>query len=299
MWYNISMRYAITDIGSNTVKMHVFDVYGTNISKIHSITLPAKLIQYIENGVMSDTGTAVLCDALGYFKAESEKMKCNVFRAFATAALRRAQNGMDVADAVDKKTGVTIDIISGDDEAALSFYGATRTLDLSGRKGMLLDMGGGSTEAVCYTERRISEKYSMPFGSLSLYNDFVCGLIPTKTELQEIASFALSHLCRTEKCDEVYIVGGTGRALCKLHGLLSQKKVTDIYSIDKTELQTMLGALYTMSDPGAFLKSHVPDRQTTVLPGGYALCSLAERIGAEKMTFLADGIREGYLLSII
>lgn len=293
------MRYAITDIGSNTVKMHVFDVHGAELSKIHSITLPAKLIQYIENGVMSDTGTAVLCDALGYFKAESGKMKCDVFRAFATASLRRAQNGRDVADAVDKKTGVKIDIISGDDEAALSFHGATRTLDLSGKKGMLFDMGGGSTEAVCYEDSRISEKYSMPFGALSLYNDFVSSLIPTKTELKEIESFALSRLSRTEKCDEVYIVGGTGRALCVLHGLLSQKKVTDIYSIEKAELQNMLSALYARSDLGAFLKSHVPDRQTTVLPGGYALCALAERIGAEKMTFLSDGIREGYLLSII
>lgn len=293
------MRYAITDIGSNTLKMHIFDVNGKNISKIHSVTLPAKLIQYIENGIMTAVGIKVLCDAIEYFKAESDKMKCDVFRAFATASLRRAKNSRAVTDAVYKNTGIITDIISGDDEAELSFYGATRTLDLSDKKGMLIDMGGGSTEAVCYEGQKINDKYSMPFGSLSLYRDFVHGFIPTKTEAKEIVSFCLSHLCLAEKCDEVYIVGGTGRALCMLHGILSQKKVTDIYSIDKIELQNMLNTLYKMTNLKTFLSSHVPDRQTTVIPGGYALCAIADRIETEKITFLSDGIREGYLLSII
>jgi len=85
--------------------------------------------------------------------------------AFTTAALRNAKNSREAVAAIEERTGIKIQVISGDEEATFDFIGATH--NLQNDSGLLIDIGGGSTEIVTYRDRQIQYKTSLPIGSLS------------------------------------------------------------------------------------------------------------------------------------
>ena len=294
------MRYAIVDIGSNTVKMHIYDAEEKkDFSHLTSYTVHAKLIKYIENGKMSDSGVDAICEIISDFQKKAKKLSCDKFFCFATASLRRAQNRDNVITSVKDRTGEKIDLISGEREAEYSFIGATNKLDISGKSGMLIDMGGGSTESVSYVDGKITQVRSMPFGSLSLFSDFVSGLFPSEKEAEKITEYVTNIVGHNSKCEELLVVGGTGEAICSLHCAVEKNIRNGAYRISVDDLYKMINTICKSEKSQALLRKTAPEREQTLCPGGYAIYAAAKATGAHSLTFLHGGIREGYLLSII
>ena len=88
-----------------------------------------------------------------------------------TASLRLISNKNEVLEEIERRTGIFVDLISGLEEAKLDFIGATLFTDLD--EGVLIDIGGGSTELVSFQDGEMLESFSMPIGSLNTYNRFV------------------------------------------------------------------------------------------------------------------------------
>ena len=136
------MKIAIVDIGSNTIKMKIFQQYNDSVKEIYSEVKNAKLISYINNGILSQKGIYLLCQCICELKASAKAESADIFRCFATASLRRTQNITEIKNTVLEICCESIDVIDGQSEADYSFSGVKNTMSDFFDDGIMLDMGG-------------------------------------------------------------------------------------------------------------------------------------------------------------
>ena len=136
------MLYGVIDIGSSTVRMAVYDISPAGgaemlLKKKHVVGLA----RYVEGGRMTQAGIDKAVEILREFCAFLACFRINHVCAFTTAALRNASNSREAVAEIERRTGLSIRVITGDEEATFDFIGATH--GLSGESGLLVDIGGG------------------------------------------------------------------------------------------------------------------------------------------------------------
>jgi exopolyphosphatase/guanosine-5'-triphosphate,3'-diphosphate pyrophosphatase len=264
------------------------------------------LASYIRHHRMTEEGidraSLVLSDFQGLLKAFDIEG-----HAFATAALRNIDNSEEAVDQIVRASGLQIQVIPGEMEAELDFVGATRGMKLS--TGLLVDIGGASTELVVYKDQKIQKAISMPLGSLSMYNQYVENLLPTKQERKNIEQAVLAAIAtdedffagRYKKIDGICGVGGTIRAACKLNNdmfeLPTDNHVINTANVKKIlkKLETPEGEQFISTGKMDTLLRVVPDRIRTVLPGMIILQTVIKYFKAKMIHVSFMGVREGYL----
>ena len=293
------MKCGIVDLGSNTIRLSIYHWEGRQFKLLMNKKEMAGLAGYIKDGVLSDRGILVACQVLSGFKALLENFDIRDIHVFATASLRNIVNTEDALDTIRAVTGVTVEVVSGSDEATLSFLGAT----VGGGApdtGLLADIGVGATELVAYEKGGITSGCSLPMGSLSLFTRYVTGLFPTREERHAIRDQVEAELERAKtqgvRCAHLTGVGGTIRAAAKLCNDLSGADQNN-RTIPAEEIR----ALYKDLKKGdqATLRQIlriVPDRVHTILPGLAILCAVLKSYEVETVLVSPCGVREGYLL---
>ncbi len=291
------MKIAIVDIGSNTIKMKIYEYKNNSVCEIFSKVENSKLISYIQNGVMNTEGITLLCNIVSNFKHIAEQRSSDIFKCFATASLRRTQNIQNILSNVNENCSANIDLISGDDEAFLSFSGVKHNMHDFPKNGIMIDMGGGSTEVVCFENKNIISSSSMNFGSLSLFLDFIKSQKDTPL-FDIVKQYAFDMLDQEniikQKYKNAILVGGTALAIYKLYCCYFDT------NNEKTMTYTSLEKLYNIlkkqeNQTLELLKKIVPDRIYTVIPGLSAYLGLFSLCGTEKISVSTFGIREGYV----
>ena len=190
------MLQAMIDIGSNTIRMAVYEINDNHTMQVMKRKHTVGLSAYVLDGVMLEEGIRRAAETVEEYRDFLAGMGIKNVVAFTTAALRNAKNSAEAVAAIEKKTGVPIRVISGEEEAAFDFAGAIH--DLASDNGVILDIGGGSTEIILYRARNVTRKLSLPFGSLSLKVAYVEGLLPKPKEAEAIrkeVSKALEIVC--------------------------------------------------------------------------------------------------------
>jgi exopolyphosphatase / guanosine-5'-triphosphate,3'-diphosphate pyrophosphatase len=167
------MRVAVLDLGTNTFNLVVAEQNCCNIQLIHSSKLPVKLG---EGGINKGT---ILPGAFsrGMLAVENhchtiQKLGADQIKAYGTSALRTARNGKDFIEAIRSRTGIEIEIIDGDREAEMIYYGVRESFDMSNGKYLILDIGGGSNEFIIADNQTIFWKKSYPLGIARLLEQF-------------------------------------------------------------------------------------------------------------------------------
>ena len=289
----------IVDVGSNTIRLSIYQWEGRNFKLLMNKKEMAGLAGYIKNGVLSDSGILVACRVLAGFKALLANFSIDRLYVFGTASLRNIVNTEEALDTIQAVTGLKVEVLSGADEAAFSFLGAT----VGGGapdSGLLADVGGGSTELVAYQNGCISWGCSLPMGSLSLFTKYVSGLFPSKEERKAIKAQVKEELGKAHAagltCTHLTGVGGTFRAAAKLCNDLSGAD-PDNRLIPAGEIHQLYKDLKKgdQSTLRQILRS-VPDRVHTILPGLAILTGILNAYQVETVSVSACGVREGYLL---
>ena len=293
------MKCGIVDVGSNTIRLSIYHWEGQKFKLLMNKKEMAGLAGYIKNGLLSDSGILVACRVLAGFKALLNNFNIADLHVFGTASLRNIVNTEEALETIEAVTGVKVEVLSGADEAAFSFLGATVGGGAPG-SGLLADVGGGSTELVAYRDGVITSGCSLPMGSLSLFTKHVSGLFPTKEERKAIRAEVEEELEKAKtaglRCGHLTGVGGTFRAAAKLCNDLSGTD-PDNKVIPADEIY----ALYTglkKSDRDTLrqILRSVPDRVHTILPGLAILKEILDAYQVSTVTVSACGVREGYLL---
>ena len=296
------MIYGIADVGSNTVRLSIYKCEGGEIRLLMNRKVMAGLAGYVRHGALTPEGIEVACQTLQGYRSLMDNLELPDLRVFATASLRNISNTEEAVGAVMAATGLRVDVLTGREEAELSFRGAIQNAGLY--TGLLADLGGGSTELVSYRNRAIQSACSLSVGSLSLFSKYVAKLHPTKEERrairraveaveEQLEQFVPQHPPARHICG----VGGTVRAACKVANAMFDRPAGD-RSLDRDELKEMLQRLKKPGrDELRLLLKTVPDRIHTIIPGLLALDTIAKAYGAQTITASACGVREGYLLA--
>ena len=292
------MIYAVVDIGSNTMRMNIYKCENKDISLLFTSKQSAGLAGYVENGIMSKKGIKKATDALRSFLEIVNHFEVDKMHVFATAALRNIYNSESAVSEIENKTGLDIDVISGEQEARLDFIGATKLFDL--KEGILVDIGGGSTEIVTFKNQNIINAISFPLGSLNSYKMYVKEILPNKKEIKEIKNHLakeLSGLSEIEEGDYKVLcgVGGSIRATRKLNNWIYETP-SDNNIISSKNLKSMVKFLSKGSKEAIDTILQVsPDRIHTILPGMIILNEIVKKYNSEEIIVSDYGVREGYL----
>ena len=293
------MKCGIVDVGSNTIRLSIYHWEGQKFKLLMNKKEMAGLAGYIKNGLLSDSGILVACRVLAAFKALLRNFDIAHLYVFGTASLRNIVNTEEALETIEAVTGIKVEVLSGADEAAFSFLGATVGGGAPG-SGMLADVGGGSTELVAYRDGAITSGCSLPMGSLSLFTKHISGLFPTKEERKAIRSDVKEELEKAKtaglRCSHLTGVGGTFRAAAKLCNDLSGAD-PDNRIIPAGEIHALYKGLKKGDqDTLRQILRSVPDRVHTILPGLAILTAILDAYEVSTVSVSACGVREGYLL---
>ncbi|EKU45431.1 MULTISPECIES: Ppx/GppA phosphatase family protein [Brevibacterium] len=192
------MRLAVLDIGSNSVHLLVVDAH------VGAPPLPAtshkeilRLAEYLgPDGSIGEEGQQRLRDFVAEAVEIAEDQGAEQILAFATSAVRDAPNGEELIASISKQMGVTLTVMSGRDEARVTFLAARRWFGWSAGKILLLDIGGGSLEIAAGQDEYPQAAVSVPLGAGRTYADFLPGEIPDAEDIHRLRKYARAQIGR-------------------------------------------------------------------------------------------------------
>jgi len=192
------MRLGVLDVGSNTVHLLVVDAFrGAHPWPAHSEKSVLRLAEQIgKDGKLSKAGASALVDAVSEAGAAAERLRTEDLLAFATSAVRDAANSADVLKQVRKETGVDLRVVSGEDEARLTFLAVRRWFGWSAGRLLNFDIGGGSLEIASGIDEEPDVALSLPLGAGRLTRRFLGDVVgpPPAATIQEMAEYVESAL---------------------------------------------------------------------------------------------------------
>lgn len=170
------MKYAIIDLGTNTFHLLIVEKQQNTVQKLYQDQIPAKIGKSgINQGVIVPEAIERAIGVLSQFKQKIDAYGVNInnVNAIGTSAIRSAENKEDFCNIVKEKTGIQIQIISGEREAELIYEGVKQALDLGSEPSLIMDIGGGSVEFIIANATRIYWKQSFEIGGQRLLEKFM------------------------------------------------------------------------------------------------------------------------------
>ena len=295
------MNYAIIDMGSNTMRLCVYSCENDKIVTVISKKEVAGLAGYRNDGRLESDGVYRACGTLNDFKhIASRFVQEHEIRVFATASLRGISNQEQVLEVIRCETGMLPEVLAGEEEARLSFAGALRYSNC--RDGIMIDIGGASTELVRFHNGEPEELISIPMGCLSLYVNHVSKVIPNHDERKRIKKEIRDKYDRhidqtyTQQLPLMLGLGGTVRAVHKLSCEMFAEQ-NDEPCVKAEHVREILKMLKDNADH-IFLtvQRQIPERTHTITTGLMILNEAIKRFQCEKLYISKYGVREGYLI---
>jgi exopolyphosphatase/guanosine-5'-triphosphate,3'-diphosphate pyrophosphatase len=178
-----TMRRAIIDVGTNSIKLLVADVRGRDVSPVHEESRQTRLGKgfYATHQLQPESVAHTAAVVWEFAEIAREKSSTSV-RVIATSAARDAKNPTDLTSAIERASGLKTEIISGAREADWAFQGVTTDAELIKSPLLLLDVGGGSTEFILGHGDKKHFAHSFPLGTVRLMEKFPHSDPPKKSE---------------------------------------------------------------------------------------------------------------------
>ncbi len=290
-------RCAVVDLGSNSVRLVVFEGVGRNPAAVFNERAVLRLGRGLETtGRLNEAGVAAALTVMQRYAAIARAMGAGPLEVLATAAVRDASNGAAfVADLHARLPGASLRVLSGEAEAALSAAGVLCGIPQA--DGVLADIGGGSLEVVRLSGGAAHQAQTLPLGVIRLA-DRAAGDLVRARALAEADLRTAPWLSQWPGRD-LYLVGGAWRALARIHMVQASYPLAIVhhYTIGRDEArdlaETISAAPRRMLEklPGA------PRRRLDDLPyAALVLRRVLRATAARRVVFSANGIREGWYM---
>jgi exopolyphosphatase/guanosine-5'-triphosphate,3'-diphosphate pyrophosphatase len=288
-----ALRCAVVDLGSNSVRLVVYEGRGRNPVAIFNEKAVLRLGRGMQaTGRLNEQGVEQALRVMTRYAAIAAAMQAAPFDVLATAAVRDATNGPDfVAALQDRMPGARIRILSGEEEASLSAAGVL--CGIPEADGLLADIGGGSLEMVRLDTGGVRHAATLRLGVIRLLERSEGNLDKARV-ITEADLATLPWLSEGAERD-LFLVGGAWRALARvhMHDTMYPRGVVHHYTIDREAARSLTAMILEpkRSAQGA------PRRRTEDLPyAATVLRRLLRVTGARRIVFSANGIREGWFM---
>lgn len=190
-------RRAVIDVGTNSVKLLVADVAGSEVQPVSEQSHQTRLGQgFYETHRLRPEAIEVTAKVVAGFAARAHEAQAVSVRVFATSAAREAVNRDDLTAAIEGAAGLKVEVISGEQEADWGFRGVMTNPELARLPLLLLDVGGGSTQCVVGRGGQRVSGHSFPLGTVRLMETLRCSDPPTTAELAGCRQWLKEFLLR-------------------------------------------------------------------------------------------------------
>lgn len=305
--YRDPMKLGVLDVGSNTVHLLLVDAHpGAQPVPTASHKAVLRLMRYLgDDGSISDDGIAALLNAIRDAARIAREAGIDELLPIATSAIREASNGPDVLDLIARETGVELQVLSGVDEARITFLAARRWYGWSASDILLFDIGGGSLEIAAGADEYPEVALSLPLGAGRSTIGFLHDDPPTaqqQTALREHASSVLADALPAfaDLPRPAHVVGSskTIRSLARLAGSLVDGIGNDERMLlRRTQLEDWIPRLARLSaDSRPALPGITEDRTFQIVAGGIVLAEAMEAFKVKELEVSPWALREGVIL---
>lgn len=193
------MRLGVLDLGSNTIHLLLVDAhYGAAPTPASKMNMPLRLFEQLRpDGSIDDAAVRQLVDFVAEGQQLAEDKGATEIMAFATSAIRDARNGDEVLRRITEATGLAVEVLSGEDEARMTYLAVRRWFGWSSGRIVLLDIGGGSLEIASGTDEEPDVAVSLPLGAGRLTRDFADGDPPSADAIRAMRKHARVTIAET------------------------------------------------------------------------------------------------------
>ncbi len=307
MEINAKRRLAAVDLGSNTLLLLIAELENETIRPLYDEQQVARLGKGLqETGRLQPDRIEKALEILADYRQICEQYQVDVVLPVATAAVREAENREDFLKGVQDQIGWSVRLLSGEEEARLSFLGA-----LSNKQNLLppvlmVDIGGGSTEFVWGAPQKPEGKISLPTGSVKLTEEFLKHDPPKDCELTALNKAVSDFLDQDEfsEIDPRTLVGVAGTvttlAAMQLGMTLYDGKEIDGFRLSLREIAALIEKMRKMPARARLkLPGLTAGREDVILAGAVLLQKIMEKFGAATVIASDRGLRFGVILDFL
>ena len=294
-------RYAVIDVGTNSVKLHVAERttgggWRTVVDRAEVTRLGEGLAS---GGALGRAPIARTVDAIAGMADEAHRLGTVAIAAVGTAGMRMATNSSELVDAVRERCGVGIDVISGDDESRLASLAATSDLGPTGTL-VVFDTGGGSSQLTFSHDGVVDERFSVDVGAVRFTEAF--GLDGPVDDLGPALAAIGADLGRLDGRPAPDLVVGLGGVHTNLaavrHGLTSyDADVVHGTVLDRAEVDRQIELYRTgTADERRAIPGLQPARAEVILAGACIVRTVLDKLGVDRVRVSDRGLRHGVLV---
>jgi exopolyphosphatase / guanosine-5'-triphosphate,3'-diphosphate pyrophosphatase len=297
-------RCAVIDIGTNSVKFHIGERDGSG--RWHTILDRAEITRLgeglHERGEIGREALERTVTAIQAMLDEAERDGVRAIAAVGTAGLRMARNADDVLDLIRERTGIGVEVISGEVEARLAYLAARAGLDLGEGSLAVFDTGGGSTQFTFGQGSRVDERFSVEVGAVRYTERFGLAKAVTPEVLSEALAAITGDLSRLDgrpPPDALVGMGGAITNIAAVHHRLAtyDPDVVQGTVLDRAEIARQI-ELYRSRDADArrAIAGLQPKRSDVILAGACIVATVMDKLDQRTLTVSDRGLRHGLLV---
>lgn len=301
------MRLGVLDIGSNTGHLLVVDAHGGAAPlPAFSHKQPLRLAEHLDDqGAVSPAGIDALTGFVASALVVAEDKGCEEMLSFATSAVRDAGNSEDVLAHVADRTGVAITVLSGEDEARLTFLAVRRWFGWSAGRLAVFDIGGGSLEIAAGGDEAPDVAWSLPLGAARLAREWFGSGLPDEDGLRKLrrrirADIArdAGNLLRGGAPDHAAATSKTFRSLARICGAApSGEGLLVPRALELAALSAWIPKLVEMTrEELADLPGVSPSRSHQIVSGALVAEACMDIFELPQLEICPWALREGVIL---
>ena len=297
------MRLGVLDVGSNTVHLQVVDTYpGARPNPTFNYKEELRLTQYLgDDEQISEEGVIKLRDCIKNAIEKSLEAQTQELLPFATSALRGAKNGDEIIKNINKDFQIDLQVLSGEEEAKLTFLAARRWFGWSSGRLLLVDIGGGSLEMAVGTDESPEIAVSLPLGAARLTKDYLKGDPYSEKSVRNLRDHVensleqiLPTMVKHQESDRAIATSKTLRTLARLCGDWFDGTGNNI-SIDA--IRKISNKLADMDTPArAKLPGVSENRASQIVAGAFVAESVMRNLDLKNLEICPWALREGVVL---
>ena len=296
-------RYTVIDVGTNSVKFYLSERLADG--GVRTVVDRAEVTRLGEGqgdaGVLVDAAVDRTVDAIADMVDEACRNCAIAIVAIGTAGLRRAPNRDALIDAVRARRAVTVQIISGEEEARLAYLAATSALPSATGRLVVFDSGGGSTQVTFGQGGHIDEQFSVDVGAVRVAERFgLAGAVSKEALEAALAGVAeeLSRLDDRPDPDAIVAIGGTSTNLAAVKHALTTYDPDVVHGtvLDLAEIDRQIELYRTRSaDERRQIAGLQPARAEVILAGTCIVRTILTKLHHGSLTVSDRGLRHGVL----
>ncbi|GGA27816.1 Ppx/GppA phosphatase family protein [Paenibacillus physcomitrellae] len=298
---NHNSNMGIIDIGSNSIRLVIYEIEpGGCYRIIYENKYSARLSREVApDGTIPRSHLDAAVNILNQFKMICRDFRTTHIRAAATAAIRNAANAEEIIGWLEADTGLVIERVSGEREAYYGFLGVLQSMDV--QDGMIVDIGGGSTELTLFRNRKLLHSISIPLGAVNGLARFATEEQWDKSQIEALRAEirqALEPLGWPQSNPGLPLIGlgGTIRTLAKIHQRQTKYSLPAVHHYEM-EGKTVDGMAELLPSESSSFRKKLPglskDRADLIVPGLLILQTVFHTIQADRYIVSGAGLRDG------